>query len=670
MKKNDAQKKIQQLRLELEKHRHLYYTLDTPTISDSSYDSLFSELSKLEEDFPELLDPMSPTQRVGGEILSLFTKVHHEVSQWSFDNVFDWTELQAWEEKIIRLLEKSDVKKKPTYVAELKIDGLKVVLTYKDGVLVRAATRGDGAIGEDITANIKTIKSIPTFLEDKVSMTVIGEAWISKSELERINKEREAAGEPLYANTRNLAAGTLRQLDSSVTRSRNIQMFVYDIEGSTDSITQVNELETLKRYGFQVNKESVYCKNLEDVETFYQKWVTLRDSKEYGVDGVVIKVNESELCGILGFTAKAPRFGIAYKFPAEEVTTEVVAITLQVGRTGVITPVAEVKPVLIYGSTVSRATLHNEDEVERLGLRVGDTVIIRKAGDVIPEIVEVIKSLRPKNTKVFRMPEKCPSCSSTLSKKTEGKDTSVATYCMNTSCPAKEYRAFVYFVSKKAFNIDGLGEKSIELFLSLGIIKNIYDIFTLKVEDIINLEGFGKKSAEKLVESIEKSKNISFSRFIYSLGINNIGEETSKDIARSFHKIDDLRKAEATDIARVFGVGEKGGAETAGWFKEKKNQKLLDELLKHINISYDQKPTVGNQFDGMTFVITGSLSSLSRDKAKEIIQDMGGKVSGSVSKKTTYLVAGEAPGSKLAEAKINQVPILDEEAFLKLTANL
>jgi DNA ligase (NAD+) len=666
MKKTDAQKKIQGLRLELEKHRHLYHTLDTPSISDTAYDSLFSELNKLEQEFPELLDEMSPTQRVGGNIMSEFIKVTHDVKQWSFDNVFDFEELKAWEERAVRLLEKSDVGYKPTYVAELKIDGLKVVLTYKSGVLVRAATRGDGSIGEDITANIKTIKSIPAFLEDDVSMTVVGEAWISKSELERINNDRLINDESVYANTRNLAAGTLRQLDSSVARNRNIQMFVYDIEDYKPAKTQMDELETLRKYGFQVNKESVYCNDLKEVEVFYKKWVSLRESKEYGVDGVVVKINENELCNTLGFTAKAPRFGIAYKFPAEEVTTQVKAITVQVGRTGVITPVAEVEPVLIYGSVVSRATLHNQDEINRLDLRIGDTVIIRKAGDVIPEIVGVIQSLRPKGAAVFIMPKKCPSCATLLAKKEEGKDVSVAIYCLNAECPAKEYRAFVYFVSKKAFNIDGLGPKIIELFLSLGIIKSISDIFTLRVEDIIGLEGFGQKSADKLIKSIQESKKISFAKFIYALGINHVGEETSKDIAKHFGNIEELKKSNLEDIVQIFGVGEKSARELRSWLDSKKNQKLLDDLLKYIKIEYGQKNTANNQFENMIFVLTGSMSTLSRDEAKEMIQDRAGKVSSSVSKKTTYLVAGEAPGSKLYEAQKNSIQILNESEFLKL----
>ncbi len=666
MDKRDVQKKIMLLRLELEKHRHLYYTKDNPQISDTSYDSLFRELEKLEKDFPEFDNLMSPTHRVGGEILKEFVKVEHDVPQWSFDNVFDFEELSDWQEKLIRLLEKSDIKKHPSYMAELKIDGLKVVLSYKDGVLVRAATRGDGKVGEDITANIKTVKSIPTFLPQALSMTVIGEAWISKKELKRINDQRQKEGEPLYANTRNLAAGTLRQLDSSVARSRNIQMFVYDIEGYDHIATQKEELDLLQELGFEVNPKSVYCQTLKEVQVFYNRFVAERDNEDYGVDGVVIKVNEQDLCEVLGYTAKAPRFGIAYKFPAEEVTTTLEAISMQVGRTGVITPVAEVKPVLIYGSVVGRATLHNEDEIKRLDLRVGDTVIIRKAGDVIPEIVEVIKSLRPKTSKAFSMPTICPSCSKSLSKKREGKDTSVAIYCLNPECPAKEYRLFVYFVSKKAFNIEGLGERSIEFFLSRGIIKSIPDIFKIKLEDIFKLEGFGKKSAESLIENIEKAKNISFDRFIYALGIGSVGEETSKDIAKAFENIDELMSASVDQLVKIFGVGEKGAKEINEWFNLKKNINLVNELVKYVNISYDKRGPVGSQFEGMTFVLTGTLNTLTRDQAKEVIQDRGGKISSAVSKKTSYLLAGSAPGSKLDEARKNDVEIIDEEQFIKL----
>jgi DNA ligase (NAD+) len=666
MNKLQAQNKILALRLELEKHRHLYHTLDTPAISDAGYDSLFVELQKLEHEFPELDSSMSPTHRVGGEILSEFTKVVHTTPQWSFDNVFDYTSLVEWEEKLLRLLAKNDIQEKPTYVAELKIDGLKVVLTYENGVLVRAATRGDGSVGEDITANVKTIKSIPTFLSQPLSMTVIGEAWISKKELERINQERKASGEAVYANTRNLAAGTLRQLDSSIARKRNLQLFVYDIEGQLELDTQLEELTLLRDLGFNVNPESLHCKTVNDIEQFYQKWTSMRNQAEYGIDGIVIKVNEKALCDTLGYTAKAPRFGIAYKFPAEEVTTTVIGITIQVGRTGAITPVAELAPVRIYGSVVRRATLHNEDEIRRLDLRIGDTVIVRKAGDVIPEIVEVITGLRTANAKPFTMPTHCPACASVLSNKEQGGQSSVALYCHSSTCPAKQYRSFVYFVSKKAFNIDGLGARSIEQFLSLGIIKTIPDIFTLRTEDIAELEGYAQKSAEALIASIEQAKQISFSRFIYALGIQNIGEETAKDLAKAFADIHELRSATEDQIAAVYGIGDKGASEVVQWFQNETNSKLVDELLSHITIIYTIGKVGTAEFSGMTFVLTGTMSSFSRDEVKELIQDRGGAVTSSVSKKTTYVVSGENPGSKYADAVRLEVPIVDELAFKKL----
>jgi DNA ligase (NAD+) len=666
MNKLQAQNKILALRLELEKHRHLYHTLDTPAISDAGYDSLFVELQKLEHEFPELDSSMSPTHRVGGEILSEFTKVVHTTPQWSFDNVFDYTSLVEWEEKLLRLLAKNDIQEKPTYVAELKIDGLKVVLTYENGVLVRAATRGDGSVGEDITANVKTIKSIPTFLSQPLSMTVIGEAWISKKELERINQERKASGEAVYANTRNLAAGTLRQLDSSIARKRNLQLFVYDIEGQLELDTQLEELTLLRDLGFNVNPESLHCKTVNDIEQFYQKWTSMRNQAEYGIDGIVIKVNEKALCDTLGYTAKAPRFGIAYKFPAEEVTTTVIGITIQVGRTGAITPVAELAPVRIYGSVVRRATLHNEDEIRRLDLRIGDTVIVRKAGDVIPEIVEVTTGLRTANAKPFTMPTHCPACASVLSNKEQGSQSSVALYCHSSTCPAKQYRSFVYFVSKKAFNIDGLGARSIEQFLSLGIIKTIPDIFTLRTEDIAELEGYAQKSAEALIASIEQAKQISFSRFIYALGIQNIGEETAKDLAKAFADIHELRSATEDQIAAVYGIGDKGASEVVQWFQNETNSKLVDELLSHITIIYTIGKVGTAEFSGMTFVLTGTMSSFSRDEVKELIQDRGGAVTSSVSKKTTYVVSGENPGSKYADAVRLEVPIVDELAFKKL----
>ena len=419
--KNEAKERILELRKLVEKHQYLYHVLDNPEIEDTVYDTLFHELIKLEKDNPEFADENSPTKRVGGKILDHFEKVRHEVRQWSFDNVFDFNELKDWEERNVNILEKKLLEKKNfydfSYVAELKIDGLKVVLTYKDGELVRAATRGDGEVGEDITENVKTIKSVPLRLKEKVSIVVMGEAWMKKSDLKKINEEQEKNNLPKYANTRNLAAGTLRQLDTSVVAKRNLKVFAYDIEVLNSKInfnTQISELEFLKRNNFLVNPHYNLCKNLDEIEHMYESWKEKRDDEEYGIDGLVIKINEKDIFDKLGFTAKAPRAGIAYKFPAEEVSTRVLDITVQIGRTGVATPVAELEEVLVYGSHVKRATLHNSDEIDRLDVRVGDTVIVRKAGDVIPEIVSVIKELRSKNSKKFIMTEHCPVCNSRL----------------------------------------------------------------------------------------------------------------------------------------------------------------------------------------------------------------------------------------------------------------
>ena len=441
MNKKEIGIRIGELRRLLERHRILYHVHDKPEISDEVYDSLMRELEKLEKENPDFYSSLSPAVRIGGDVIDHFEKVTHTVKQWSFDNVFNFKELLDWEERNLTILKKENIKETPTYVAEMKIDGLKVILTYEDGNFVRAATRGNGEIGEDITENIKTVKSIPLVLPEKVSFIVIGEAWMKKKDLERINKEREKDGLALYANTRNLAAGTLRQLDPKIVATRNIQIYAYDVEQTIDNRqkttdypkTQEEELELLSKFGFLVNKDRKVCKNLKEAQTFYEKWIEKRHTQDYGIDGLVIKINERKLWDELGYTAKSPRGGIAYKFPAEVVATKLLDITVQVGRTGAITPVAELAPVLLAGSTVSRATLHNEDEIKRLDVRVGDTVSLRKAGDVIPEIFDVFKELRPKNAKTFVMPTNCPSCDSKLSRIQIGKELSAALYCLNKS---------------------------------------------------------------------------------------------------------------------------------------------------------------------------------------------------------------------------------------------
>jgi DNA ligase (NAD+) len=663
MDKSQAKKRVNDLRGLLEHHRVLYHVHDAPKISDELYDGLMRELDSLEKKFPELDSPFSPTHRVGGDPIPKFEKVVHAIKQWSFDNAFNFEELLAWEERNIKILEKAGVKRKPTYVAEMKIDGLKVVLTYEHGKLIRGATRGNGEVGEDITENIKTVKTIPLTLPENVSITVIGEAWMKKKDLEKINKEREKDGLPLYANTRNFSAGTLRQLDPKIVAKRNIQIYAYDMEGGTIP-TQEKELETLSKYGFLVNKDRKYCKNLQEVQKFYEKWVDKKNTQDYGIDGLVIKINERDIWDELGYTAKSPRGGIAYKFPADEVSTKLLNIVVQVGRTGAITPVAELEPVLLAGSTVARATLHNGDEIKRLDVRVGDTVALRKAGDVIPEIFDVFKDLRPKDAKPFVMPKKCPACNSELKRNKVGKTESVAVFCMNQNCPAKNLEGLIHFVSKKGMNIEGLGEKIIETFKEIGLITDRTSIFKLKKGDISGLEGFGEKSEENILASIEKSRNIPLHRFLYALGILNVGEQTAKDIAYHFGSFEKIRRSPAEVLSLVEGVGEKVAGEVVYFFRDEKNRKEIDNLLKEVKIQTEKKKE--GKLNGLTFVITGTLPTLSRDEAKELIEKNGGHVSSSVSAKTSYLLMGENAGSKYDDAKKLGIKTISEDVLTKM----
>lgn len=663
--REEAEGRIKELRLTLERHRHLYHTLDTPEISDEVYDSLMRELESLEHTYPEHDHPMSPTHRVGGSPLDHFEKVTHTVSQWSFDNVFNFSELTDWQERNQNILDKSGISESFSYVAEIKIDGLKVILTYQDGVLVRGATRGDGKVGEDITENIKTISSIPLILPESVSMTVIGEAWMRRLDLDRINREREAEGLALYANTRNLAAGTLRQLDPQVVASRNLQLFAYDIEnyvGPEKIVSQESELLLLTRYGFKVNKEYIVTQDLKKIQSFYESWVEKRHHQDYAIDGLVIKINERRIWDSLGYTAKCPRGGIAYKFPAEVVAAKLIGITCQVGRTGAVTPVAELTPVLLAGSVVRRATLHNQDEIERLGVRVGDTVSLRKAGDVIPEIFDVVTELRPKGSVPFVMPENCPECSTQLSFELVGKEKSAALYCKNPDCPAKHIESLIHFVSKKGCNIEGFGEKIVQLFHDIGLITDKASIFDLRKEDIEGLEGFGEKSAENIIQSIQSARKVPFSSFIYSLGIRHVGEQTAKDITKRFSHIDELCTADMETLESIDGVGTKVASSVFDFFRSKVQMTEVARLLERVSIEYPTQNT-STILVGKIFVITGTLPSMSRDEAKALIESHGGKVSSSVSKKTNYVLAGESAGSKLTDAENLGVEVIDQKAF-------
>lgn len=658
----EAKQRVDQLRVLLEKHRILYHVHDSPEISDEVYDSLLSELAALESLYPNLSHPLSPTRRVGGEPLPHFEKVRHELRQWSFDNVFSFEELLAWEERNNKILEKAEKKEVYSYMAEMKIDGLKVILSYKNGDLVCAATRGDGVVGENITENIKTVKSIPLTLTRPYTMTVIGEAWMRKKDLDAVNKEREKEGLPLYSNTRNLSAGTLRQLDSRIVAKRNIQIFAYDIETEGIVFTQEDELALLTELGFLVNPERRFCQNIEEVQTFYDEWTERRMNEEYGIDGLVVKVNERRVWDALGYTAKSPRGGIAYKFPAEEATSTLLSVTYQVGRTGAVTPVAELSPTQVSGSLVSRATLHNKDEIERLDLYEGDTVGVRKAGDVIPEIFTVYKDLRKRGAKKVSFPSKCPECESLLSQDIDGKTSSVAFYCKNAECPAKHLENLIHFVSKKGFNIEGLGEKIIEFFHDVGIVTDCASIFDIKKEDVEGLEGFGEKSAENLVREIEKAKSVELHRLLFALGIRHVGEETSKDLAKSFQTLRDILNARKEELALIHGVGEKVAESIVLFTKDKAKEKMLERLMGRVGVvnTLHGKASHG-RLVGQTIVLTGTYSTFSREEAKSIVESEGGKVASSVSKKTTVVVAGDKPGSKVDDARALGVPVVGEE---------
>jgi len=672
--KYDIKKRINNLRTALREHNYKYYVLDAPSISDEAYDALLRELKKLEDENPEFLSKNSPTQRIGGEPLKTFLKTQHKMRQWSYDNIFDFEELKKWEEKILKLKnkEQSLLREKLEYVCELKIDGLKIVLTYKNGELETGATRGDGVVGEDVTENVRTIKSIPLVLKEKIDVISVGEIWLSDEELMRINKEREKAGLPFFANARNAGAGSMRQLDPKIAANRKLDSFVYDIDEVKIKTpnTQTEELELLKKLGFKVNQKYKLCKNIKEVQEFYEHCIKIKDKEKYGIDGIVIKINSIKIQKALGYTGKAPRYGVAYKFPAEQTTTKVLDIRIQVGRTGVLTPVAHLTPIVVAGSTVSRATLHNEDEIKRLDVRVGDTVIIQKAGDVIPDIVEVLKDLRTGKEKIFSMPRACPVCGCNIKKETIGyrEDKSAGYYCANKKCFAQELERIVHFVSKKGMNIDGMGERIVEQLVHEGLVADSADIYELQKGDLEPLERFAEKSADNLIKAIEKSKKVELRKFIFALGIRHVGEETAELLANKFSMINHIKKASYEELDEIEGVGEIVARSVYDWMRDPQNEKLLKRLLEYITFAKARHLQTAKVLPLLEkiFVLTGTLSSMSRDEAKERIKSLGGKVSSSISSKTDYVVAGEDPGSKYKQAKELGVKIINEKEFLKL----
>lgn len=683
--KEQAKKRIENLVREIDMHRRAYHVSDQPIISDEAYDSLVQELSELEAQYPEFLSQASPTQRVGAEPRKEFRKVRHATEQWSFDDVFDFSELQAWDKRVKKLLEKASHQQSVHYVCELKIDGLKMVLTYENGILIQGATRGDGVIGEEVTENLRTIESVPLRLTREINGVFVGEVWLPEKELKRINEERAKNGEALFANPRNAAAGSIRQLDSKVTAKRRLNSFVYDIDFLSNQEmpkTQIEELKLLEELGFQVNEHFRLCSNVDEIESYYQEWNTKRHDLPYGLDGIVIKVDDRALQETLGYTGKAPRFGVAYKFPAEQATTVVEDVVVQIGRTGALTPVAHLRPVRIAGSTVSRATLHNFDEIKRLGVRIGDTVILQKAGDIIPEIVSVMEGLRTGKEKKVSEPKTCPICGSGVERrKMQNDEMSAALYCSNPRCFAIEKEHLIHAVSKKGLDIPGLGEKIIEQLMNEGLVKDMADIFALTAGDLAPLERFAEKSATKLTDAITKAKSVPARKFLFALGIRHVGEETAellignlseRSLLQNVKTPKDLGKVfvllKREDLLAIKGIGEMVAESVSEWFADSKKRELL-ELLTEEGVKIllpEKKGRSGQLWQGQTFVLTGELASFTRDEAKAMIKEKGGSVSSSVSAKTTYVVAGENPGSKYTKAKELGVAILDEVAFKKL----
>ncbi len=656
----EAKARIEKLREVIDHYRYLYHVLDKQEISDEALDSLKYELVSLEKKYPQFLTPDSPSQRVAGKALDKFEKVHHVVPQWSFNDAFTEEDIIDFDNRVRKILKhEGDI----AYTTELKIDGFKIVLTYEKGILTTAATRGDGTIGENVTLNVKTIETVPLKLNESVNAIFEGEIWMSKKDFENLNKDRVKENLPTFANPRNVAAGSIRQLDSKLVAERKLRAFVYDIVKAdfTLSDSQTKELEKIKELGFLVNKNHKQCRNIKEVIEYWKYWGKHAEKEDYWIDGVVLKVDSRKQQEILGYTGKAPRFAIAFKFRAKQATTRLVDIGIQVGRTGVLTPVAHLEPVVLAGTTVSRATLHNEDEIHRLDLKIGDTVIIEKAGDVIPSVISVVKEMRTGHEKSFIFPKKCPVCGGDVVRE-EGE---AAHKCINRNCLAKQRRRLYYFTSKSAFDIDHLGPKVVDLLADNGLVVSPADFFDIKLEDLENLPRFGKKSAENLIEAIKARRNISMPRFIIGLGIPQVGEETAYDLSRFFKNIKELSLATKEDLMKINGIGEVVAEAIHDWFGDKANKKLAEDLLERVKISREALPANSGPLFGKSFVFTGTIS-IDRDNAKEMVRRLGGEVNDSVSAAVTYLVAGEAPGSKYEKAKKLGVTIIDEAEFLKM----
>jgi DNA ligase (NAD+) len=676
----EIQQRVQELRQLLQKASYAYYVLDNPIMEDTVYDKLYRELQDLELQYPAVVTPDSPTQRVGEKPASQFPSVRHNIPLYSLENAFNIEEFTKWQERWQRYASSLDSPLSQEelegfeYVCELKIDGNALALTYENGLLVRGATRGDGLTGEEITPNVRTIRSIPLRLNTDTPPHIVevrGEAFLPLDVFETINTEREKAGETLFANPRNAAAGTLRQLDPRIVDRRRLDFFAYTlhIPGKDDTqvaSTQWDALELLQQLGFRVNPNRKLCASLDEVRDYYNDWDMERRNLPYMTDGVVVKLNSFTMQEQLGFTQKFPRWAIALKYPAEEAPTVVRNISVNVGRTGALTPLAQMQPVQLAGTTVQRATLHNSDRIAELDIRIGDTVIVRKAGEIIPEVVRVLPELRPEGTQPFQMPSHCPVCGEPVVRPVD----EAVTRCINTSCPAILKGALTHWAGRDALDINGMGEKIVQQLVNREIVHSVADLYDLSVEQLASLDRMGKKSAENLVNAIAHSKTQPWPRVLYGLGIRHVGSVNAQTLAQQFPTVEKLAQASAAQIEGVYGIGPEIAQSVYSWFQVQANQILIDRLQKAglqlaLKLEYTNQPKI-QPLSGKTFVITGTLPSLKRDEAKDLIEKAGGKVTNSVSSKTDYLLVGEDAGSKLEKAQALAIPQLSEAQFLEM----
>ncbi|MGO4881308.1 MAG: NAD-dependent DNA ligase LigA [Bryobacteraceae bacterium] len=656
----DVAARIEKLRETLRHHERLYYVLDQPEISDAEYDALMRELRDLETQHPELLTPDSPTQRVGGKPREGFIKVAHSAPMLSLDNALNEGELRDFDRRVRDLLRGAEFQ----YVTELKLDGLSMAAHYREGQFVQAITRGDGTIGEDVTENARTIRSLPLRVKSKLpQFEVRGETVMNRRAFERLNAERDERGLSRFANPRNAAAGSLRVLEPSITASRRLDYFTYflQVDGAPAYPRHWESLEEMARMGFKVNANRKLCRNVDEVLEFCAEWEAKREQLPYEIDGVVVKVDSIAQQQQLGYTAKAPRWAIAYKYPARQAITMVENIDVQVGRTGALTPVARLKPVEVSGVTVSRATLHNEDEIERLGLQIGDMVVIERSGDVIPKVVRV--QSQGSYRKPFRMPEKCPVCGGNIVRE-EGE---AASRCINTNCPARLKESILHFAARGVMNIDGLGDALVDQLVDRGMVKSVADIYDLTLEQLVPLERMAAKSAGNVIRNIEKSKQCPLPRVLTALGIRFVGERTAVFTAEAFGNLDAIAKSSVEELQRAEEVGPKVAESIYQFFREPRNQELVERLrAAGLKFEYAVQRRAGGSFQGLTFVLTGTLPNLSREQATRLIESAGGKVSGSVSRKTSFVVAGEDAGSKLDKARGLGVQVIDERRLLEM----